>query len=68
MAMPVILSYETQEGKKGTIKLPVEIWDNSNSFIVKIPVKESLKMVSIDEDKVLPDINFKNNTWKSDQP
>ncbi|MEI8052583.1 MAG: M1 family metallopeptidase [Bacteroidota bacterium] len=68
MAMPVILSYETQEGKKGTIKLPVEIWDNSNSFIVKIPVKESLKMVSIDEDKVLPDINFKNNAWKSDQP
>jgi hypothetical protein len=64
MAMPVTLSYETVFGKKDTIKLPVEIWNNSSSFIVKIPVKEMLKSVTIDADKVLPDVNFKNNEWK----
>jgi hypothetical protein len=63
MAMPVVLNYETQYGKKGTLKLPVEIWNNTESFIVRIPVKEKLKSVSIDQDKVLPDVNFKNNNW-----
>jgi hypothetical protein len=64
MAMPVVISYETVFGKKDTLKLPVEIWNNASSFIVKIPVKEMLKSVTIDPDKVLPDINFKNNEWK----
>jgi aminopeptidase N len=63
MAMPVVIDYETQYGKKGTLKLPVEIWNNTESFIVRIPVKEKLKSVSIDQDKVLPDVNFKNNSW-----
>jgi hypothetical protein len=45
------------------LKLPVEIWNNTESFIVRIPVKEKLKSVSIDKDKVLPDVNFKNNSW-----
>ena len=67
MAMPVSLSYETKFGKKGTLKLPVEIWNNSSEFIVRIPNKEPLKSVTIDEEKVLPDVNFKNNSWLSVQ-
>ncbi len=63
MAMPVVLNYETQYGKKGTLKLPVEIWNNTESFTVRIPVKEKLKSVTIDQDKVLPDVDFKNNSW-----
>ena len=64
MAMPVILSYETQSGKTGIVKLPVEIWNNSKSFIVRIHVQEKLKSVTIDPDKAFPDIDFKNNNWK----
>ena len=67
MAMPVSLSYETKFGKKGTLKLPVEIWNNSSEFIVRIPNKEPLKSVTIDLEKVLPDVNFQNNTWLSVQ-
>ena len=63
MAMPVILEYETIYGKKGTINLPVEIWDNTDEFIVKIPVKELLKSVTIDPEKLLPDVNYINNSW-----
>lgn len=63
MAMPVFLSYETQSGKKGTIQLPVEIWNNKKEFIIKIPVNELLRSVTIDEDKILPDVDFKNNSW-----
>lgn len=63
MAMPVLLSYETTSGKKGLLKLPVEIWNNTAEFIVRIPVRETLRSVSIDAEKVFPDINFNNNNW-----
>ena len=65
MAMPVLLSYETRSGIKGSMKFPVEIWNNTAVFKIKIPVTEELKSVTIDPDKVFPDINFKNNTWIS---
>lgn len=64
MAMPVILAYETVSGEKGTLKLPVEIWNNLITKKIKIPVKEKLKRVVIDPDKIFPDQNFSNNEWK----
>jgi Peptidase family M1 domain len=65
MAMPVILGYETVSGAKGTINLPVEIWNNTSIFKVKIPVSEALKSVTIDPEKVFPDMNVGNNKWSS---
>lgn len=65
MALPVNISYETKSGKKGTLKLPVEIWNNTNNWKVKLPTTEELKSVTLDEAKVFPDMNFKNNSWQS---
>jgi hypothetical protein len=64
MAMPVILAYETVSGKKGELRLPVEIWNNTVTWKVKLPVKERLKSVEIDPNKVFPDLNWGNNEWK----
>jgi hypothetical protein len=64
MAMPVIIEYETVKGTKERIKLPVEIWNNTALWKVKLPVKDPLTKVTIDPDKVFPDINLQNNTWK----
>ncbi|MFT3911785.1 MAG: M1 family metallopeptidase [Ferruginibacter sp.] len=66
MAMPVLLSYETKSGIKGSMVLPVEIWNNTAEFQVRIPVTEELRSVIIDTDKVFPDIDFKNNSWKAE--
>ena len=66
MAMPVLLSYETKSGIKGSMVLPVEIWNNTVEFKVRVPVTEELKSVIIDADKVFPDIDFKNNSWRAD--
>ncbi len=63
MAMPVILAYETKSGVKGTVRLPVEIWQNTSSFKVKIPVQEELASLSLDPGKVFPDFNSENDTW-----
>jgi hypothetical protein len=65
MALPVNISYETKSGKKGMIKLPVEIWNNTNTWKVKLPTTEELKKVVLDADKIFPDIDFSNNTWTS---
>jgi hypothetical protein len=64
MAMPVIIAYETKSGIKGTIKLPVEVWNNTAKWDVKLPTTETLKSVVIDPDKVFPDMDFTNNTWR----
>ncbi len=63
MAMPVLLSYETTSGLKGSIKLPVEIWNNTAVFKMRLPVTEALRSVTIDADKVFPNMNFENNKW-----
>jgi len=54
MAMPVNISYETKSGSKGTLKLPVEIWNNTAVWKVKLPTNEELKTVTIDAARDFP--------------
>jgi hypothetical protein len=61
MAMPVILQYETINGTKETIKLPAEIWQNNIDWVVKLNTTEKIKSVTIDPEKVFPDMNYANN-------
>ncbi|MEP7109438.1 MAG: M1 family metallopeptidase [Ferruginibacter sp.] len=66
MAMPINLAYETLNGDKGELKLPVEIWNNAVLKKIKLPTKEKLKKVTIDPRKIFPDLNFSNNEWRGD--
>ena len=67
MAMPVILQYQVESGKSDTIRIPVEIWQNNSSWVVKLSSTEKIKSVTIDPGKVFPDINYANNIWKSEK-
>lgn len=64
MAMPIILQYETESGKQDSVTVPVEIWQNNTDFIVKLNSTEKLKSVTIDPERVFPDMNYTNNVWK----
>ncbi len=64
MALPVYISYETKSGKTGILKLPVEVWNNTNTWKVKLPTTEALKKVELDAEKVFPDEDFANNVWE----
>ena len=64
MAMPVYLEYETVSGKKNKIKIPVEVWQNNISWTVKLNTTEKIKALTIDPDRVFPDINYENNKWR----
>jgi hypothetical protein len=64
LAMPLEIAYTTKTGKTGTIKLPVEIWNNTAEFKVKLPTTEPLSKVEIDPRKVYPDFYSANNIWE----
>lgn len=64
LAMPVILDIKTVSGKVSRLKLPVEIWERNNSFVVKYPSTEEIESVTYDPDKQLPDYNPDNNVWR----
>jgi hypothetical protein len=67
MAMPIILQYETAGGTKQTVKIPVEVWQNNTSWIIKLNTTEKIKSVIIDADRAFPDINYANNRWASER-
>lgn len=63
MAMPVIIEYTTVSGKTGRKTLPVEIWQNNQSWTFRVGTQEPLSKVVIDPDHVFPDVDDTNNTW-----
>ncbi len=63
MALPVLLTWQTKSGTKGSRILPVEIWNNTDEFKVKLDTKEELAWVKIDAEKRFPDMKEDNNTW-----
>lgn len=68
MAMPVYLQYVTESGKTGMLKIPIEVWQNGNTWIQKLDTYEKLKSVTIDPDHIFPDTNEDNNTWTNPNP
>ena len=65
MPLPVIAEIKTKSGKVSTIKLPVEIWERNIKWIFKTDTNEEIETVTLDPNRVFPDINSKNNVWKS---
>lgn len=61
--MPVLLEITYEDGTKERIKLPVEIWQRSDSWTHLHKTSKKVKSVEIDPDKVITDINFGNDSW-----
>lgn len=63
MIMPVIVEVEQSKGEKGTIRLPVEIWQRGGTWTFKYPSTSKIEKVKLDPENVLPDVDRKNNEW-----
>ncbi len=63
LVMPVTLEIIQANGDSTRVNLPVEIWENSGKYTFKFPSKVPLIKVMVDPDKMLPDVNDKNNVW-----
>ncbi|HLX91184.1 MAG TPA: M1 family metallopeptidase [Puia sp.] len=64
LPMPVTIEVKQANGKDDRIKLPVEIWEHGSTWKFHYPSTDKITEVIIDPDKVLPDIDESNNTWK----
>jgi len=64
LPMPVILEVRTRNGKTDRIRIPVDVWMRNKSWTVSYPSADEVVAVELDPDKVLPDVNEENNTWK----
>ncbi len=63
MVMPVTLKIETESGKSEIVRLPVEIWQQGDTYTFHYKSSEHLKAVTIDPDEQLPDTVESNNYW-----
>lgn len=63
-AMPMAVEITTADGHKIVETFPVEIWEYQNSFVFKTKTLKEIRSIVIDPDKVFPDVNRVNNTWK----
>jgi aminopeptidase N len=61
MPMPVIVYIKEENGKEHKLNLPVEIWQQGSSWTFNVPTTSKITDVVLDPDKLLPDINRKNN-------
>jgi hypothetical protein len=63
LAMPATLEVTEENGKKGRVSLPVEIWQRGATWTFRYNSTSPVKSVVLDPDEKLPDVNEKNNTW-----
>jgi len=65
LAMPVDLLITQENGMTETLHLPVNVWQRSGVWKFKYPSKAAIKSIVLDPGHELPDVDLKNNVWKS---
>jgi hypothetical protein len=63
MAMPVTAEVSEENGKKGRMSLPAEIWQRGPNWTFIYKSTSKINYVTIDPDHALPDVNTENNTF-----
>jgi len=67
MVMPVTVGIYESNGKKGTVQLPVEVWQRGGTWTFEYHSSSKLDSVVIDPKRELPDSKPQNNIWKPRQ-
>ncbi|WP_341836541.1 M1 family metallopeptidase [Chitinophaga pollutisoli] len=63
--MPVVVEIKEADGNTSRVNLPVEVWQSGGAWTFHHHSKSKVVAVTVDPDKVLPDVNSANNTWKA---
>ncbi len=64
MVMPVTVLIKEANGKEQRINLPVEVWQRGKEWTFNVTTTSRITDVILDPDKLLPDVNRKNNSAK----
>lgn len=66
LPMPVVLTIRDENGRRDTVRLPVDIWQRGPVWAYHHPSTVKLASVIIDPQGEMPDINPANNSWKAE--
>src|SRR5690606_37153996 len=64
LVMPVTLEVEYAGGATERHRLPVEIWFHADSYALELPGGREVVRVTVDPDRMLPDVRRENDTWR----
>jgi hypothetical protein len=67
LPMPVDLRLTFADGTTDSVRLPVEVWFESDHFLYLRQLPKEVVKVEIDPDKNFPDVRRQNNTWTKPQ-
>jgi hypothetical protein len=62
MVMPVVVVVKEANGKEQRLTLPVEVWQRGPEWTFHVGTTSRITDVILDPDKLLPDVNRKNNS------
>ncbi len=65
MPMPLVVEIKTKGGEVSRMKFPVEVWQRNIDWTFKTNSTEEIESITLDPDKVFPDVNAKNNVWSN---
>lgn len=65
MPMPVFLEIKYADGTLVRRNLPVEIWQRNTTWSILDTSRKEIEQVTVDPDRVIPDVNSENNVWKA---
>lgn len=63
MVMPVVVEVTEDNGSVGRVKLPVQVWQQGNSWTISYKSTSPVTKVVVDPDEEFPDVNPDNNIW-----
>jgi len=67
MPMPVLLKVTLADGSTQNYKLPVEIWQQDETYIFHPQTSQKIDKVVLDADHQLPDVDRANNSWNANK-
>lgn len=60
---PAKVEIVEEDGKKQIINFPVEIWQRGNAWEFKVKHRKPIKLIEVNTDKLIPDVNLQNNKF-----
>lgn len=63
LPVPLTISVKEQNGKTGTVKLPVEVWQHGDTWKFLYNSTSNIQQVVIDPQATLPDVDLSDNVW-----